>query len=448
MKHHRFRCLTAAAALVAASPAVAQDASELRVVYRDSSFVQAMMDGAKEQFEAANPGVTIELEPISASSRDYYTKVSLMNQSESTAPDIIYEDGFYVTANAAAEYLYPLEDHLAGWDEWSKFDDAIKQNGTSFIDGKVYSIPLGTDTQAIWYNKELFAEAGLPTDWQPETWQDILDAAATLKEKLPDVTPLNVYVTKASSEATTMRGLYNLLSGTPGGLNGNLMDPTDGKWITGSQGMVDSLAFLKTIYDAGYLPSDSMLQEPNLQNVVVEQMAPKGEIAMFMDGSWNWARWTESGNAPWEGWNDKLGMAKIPTQNGQDPQFTTMSGGWTIAMSPTTPDKDLAFDFLTTVANHENSLTYSILAGSVGVREDVVTDPAFLEANPTAEFFSSLVEYTNFRPALEVYPQVSSLTQEIMESVTVGGMSAEDAAANYDRQLTRLVGSRNVKEAD
>ena len=94
------------------------------------------------------------------------------------------------------------------------------------------------------------------------------------------------------------------------------------------------------------------------------------------------------------------------------------------------------------------SLTYSILAGSVGVREDVVTDPAFLEANPTAEFFSSLVEYTNFRPALEVYPQVSSLTQEIMESVTVGGMSAEDAAANYDRQLTRLVGSRNVKEAD
>jgi multiple sugar transport system substrate-binding protein len=439
--------MTAAIALAVASPALA-DAAELRVVYRDSSFVQAMMDGAKEQFEAANPGVSIQLEPISASSRDYYTKVSLMNQSDSTAPDIIYEDGFYVTADAAAEYLYPLDEKLAGWADWAKFDGAIKQNGTSFIDGKIYSIPLGTDTQAIWYNKELFAEAGLPTDWQPESWQDILDAAATLKAELPDVTPLNVYVTKASSEATTMRGLYNLLSGTPGGLNGNLMDPADGKWIVGSQGMVDSLAFLKTIYDEGYLPSDSMLQEPNLQNVVVEQMVPKGEIAMFMDGSWNWARWTENGNAPWEGWDEKLGMAKIPTQNGQAPHFTTMSGGWTIAMSPMTEDKDLAFDFLTTVANHKNSLTYSILAGSVGVREDVTADPAFLEANPTAEFFSSLVQYTNFRPALEVYPQVSSLTQEVMEAVTVGGQSPEEAAANYDRQLTRLVGSGNVKEAN
>jgi len=440
--------IAALVVLSAGGAAVAQDVEELRVVYRDSSYVTAVMEAAEAEFEAAHEGVDIVLEPIAASSRDYYTKVSLMNQSASTAADIIYEDGFYVTADASAEFLYPLDEMLAGWDDWSKFNEAAKANGTSFADGKVYSIPLGTDTQGIWYNRKLFEAAGLPADWQPTSWADILDAASSIKEAHPDVTPLNIYVTKASGEAATMRGMLNLLSGTPGGLSGNLLDPEDQKWIVGSQGFRDTLAFMKEAYESGYLVSDSDLQEPRLQNLVAEQMATAGEVAMFIDGSWIWSRWEESGNAPWAEWQETLGIAKIPTQDGADPYFTSMSGGWTIAMSPTTPDKELAFDFLTTVANYENSLTYSVLAGSIGVRDDVNTDPAFLDANPTAEFFSSLVQYTNFRPALELYPQVSSLIQETMESVTVGGASVEDAAARYDRQLARLAGSDNVKSAE
>ena len=103
---------------------------------------------------------------------------------------------------------------------------------------------------------------------------------------------------------------------------------------------------------------------------------------------------------------------------------------------------------MTTVANFENSLTYAIRAGSIGVRKDVIADETYLETNPTAGFFSSLVEVTNFRPALEIYPQVSSLIQETMEAVTVGGDSVEDAAGRFDRQLTRLAGSSNVEKAN
>ena len=440
---------TAILALATGLGSVAHAADgELRVVYRDSSFVTAVMESAEEAFESAHPGIDVVLESISASSRDYYTKVSLMNQSDSTAPDVIYEDGFYVTSDAAAGYLEPLDDRLAEWDDWAKFVDIAKQNGTSFVDGKLYAIPLGTDTQAIWYNKNVLTEAGLPADWQPESWQDILDAAAQIKENVPDAIPLNLYVTKAGGEAPTMRGLMNLLSGTPGALPATLYDPADGKWVTGSKGMADTLSFLKTVYEAGYLASDNELQDGNFQHVLVEQRAPSDEVGMFIDGSWIWSRWAETGSAPWEDWTDVIGMAKIPTQDGGGNGFTSMSGGWTIAMTTYADDKDAAFDFLTTVADHTRSLQYSVLSGAVGVREDVNTDPAFLDANPTAGFFSSLVEVTNFRPALEIYPQVSSLIQETMEAVTVGGASVEDAMERYDSQLTRLAGRSNVKAAE
>ena len=436
-----------AAGFACGLPALAQ-AEELSVVYRDSPYVSAVMEAAKAEFEAEHPGDTIELNAISSSARDYYTKVSLMNQSASTAPDIIYEDGFQITADAAAGYLEPLDERLSGWEEWDQFSQIAVQNGKSFVDGKVYGIPLGTDTQAIWYNKDLLEKAGVGADWQPKTWQDILDAAAKVKENLPGVDPINIYVTKAGNEASTMRGLMNLISGTPGGLSATLFDPETQKWVVGSKGFRDALAFLKTAYDNGYLVSDTDLQDSSFQNVLVEQRVPDGKVAMFIDGNWIWARWIESGTAPWAAWNETLGMAKIPTQNGQGNGFTSMSGGWTIAMSPKTDDKDLAFDFMTTVANFENSLTYAIRAGSIGVRKDVIADETYLETNPTAGFFSSLVEVTNFRPALEIYPQVSSLIQETMEAVTVGGDSVEDAAGRFDRQLTRLAGSSNVEKAN
>ncbi|SNU02311.1 carbohydrate ABC transporter substrate-binding protein, CUT1 family [Ruaniaceae bacterium KH17] len=417
----------------------------LKVVYRESPFVTAVMESAKASFVAEHPDVDIVFEPINASASDYFTKVALMNQSPSTAPDIIYEDGFNVTADASAGYLAPLDEFVAEWEDWGQFSEVIRQNGTSAVDGSVYAVPLGTDTQAIWYNKEVFAQAGLPADWQPEDWDDVLDAAAAISSAVPDIVPLNVYATKANGEAATLRGMLNLLAGTPGSLQENLFNVEAQQWIGGSQGFEDALTFLQTAHQAGYLPADGDMQDASLESIVVEQWAPSGNVGMFIDGSWIWSRWEESGSAPWPAWSEALGLAKIPTRDGQAPGFATISGGWTIAIGANTPDPELAFDFVKAAASQENGLQYALLAGSIPVRDDVLSDPEYLASNPTAEFFAELLPNTHFRPGLEEYPQVSSLIQEIMESVTVGGQDVSAAAERYATQLERIVGSDAVR---
>lgn len=417
----------------------------LSVVYRESPFVNAVMNSAKESFAKLHPDVEVKFEAIDASAADYFTKVALMNQSPSTAPDIIYEDGFNVTADAAAGYLLPLDDYVADWEDWGQFSEVIRENGTSAIDGSVYAVPLGTDVQAIWYNKDVFEKAGLPRDWQPEDWDGVLEAAAQIKENVPDAVPLNVYSTRANGEAATLRGMLNLASGTEGGLESTLFDRESQQWVGESQGLTESLTFLQQAHEAGYLPSDADMQDPSLESIVVEQWAPEGKVGMFIDGSWIWSRWEESGSAPWPAWSDTLGLAKIPTRTGAEPGFTTVSGGWTVAISSATPDPDLAFDFVKAVADRENALQYALLAGSIPVRDDVLNDPEYLASSPTAEFFSGMLSGTNFRPGLEAYPQVSSLIQETMESVTVGGSDVSSATERYAKELANVVGSDAVK---
>src|SRR3954462_7377967 len=102
------------------------------VMYEHSDAFTALDDlfqKIKPEFETANPGVTVELEPVEASDDDYETKLELAQRSAKTAPDVVYEDSDSVRAGAEAGYLLNLDDHLAGWKDWHQFTDAAKAAG-------------------------------------------------------------------------------------------------------------------------------------------------------------------------------------------------------------------------------------------------------------------------------------------------------------------------------
>ena len=206
----------------------------LRIAYQKTSSFTAMdelMQTVKAEYEKEYPDRKVELVPIEAEQDQYFTKLALMNGSADTAPDVIYEDTFQIRSDAAAGYLQPLDDYLAKWDDWSLYDEGAKQAGLG-DDGKTYGVSLGTDTRGIYFNKALFEEAGLPADWQPTSWDDILEAARAVKKANPDVIPLNVYASKALGEATSMQGFEMLMYGT----DNQLMDLDTNKWVPGSKG--------------------------------------------------------------------------------------------------------------------------------------------------------------------------------------------------------------------
>jgi multiple sugar transport system substrate-binding protein len=58
------------------------------------------------------------------------------------------------------------------------------------LNGKVYGVTQGLNTQALSYNKEDFRKAGLPVPWHPKNWAEIMAAALKIKEKVPGVTPM------------------------------------------------------------------------------------------------------------------------------------------------------------------------------------------------------------------------------------------------------------------
>lgn len=132
-------------------------------------------------FEAANPGVTIDISAMAH--EDMLTKLDAAFQT-GDAPDIYMERGggelaAHVEAGLVQDVTTSAADSIA----------TVGANVDGFtVDGKVYAVPFSMGVVGFWYNKALFAQAGITT--APATMDEFY--AAIDKLKAAGIQPISV----------------------------------------------------------------------------------------------------------------------------------------------------------------------------------------------------------------------------------------------------------------
>ena len=396
----------------------------------------------KDSYEKWDKKDQIELEfaPITGSEGDYYTKVALQLADKNTCPDVVIEDTFQLPNDVSAGYLTNLDSYTANYEPWNDgtYYESIKA-GSMDSNGSVYGIPFSTDARGIWYNKEIFKKAGLPEDWNPETWQDILDACAAVKKNVPDVIPFWCNSGVATGEATSMQTYEMLLYGT-----GEQLLDENGKWIVKSQAIQDTLQFISDVYTNGYGPSLSLILNGQATNTARREYIPQQKVAMVMDGAWIYSNWEENGASPWPEYKEIMGLAAMPKQNGGG--TITMSGGWTVSIPENSDAKDAAFELIKELMEPENYTSCVMAQGSIATRADSAEDEVYasqLFLNRATEILAGGDAY--FRPQNEQYSVVTTSIQAMVESV-VSGSTPEEAMNQYAMDVARVVGDENVVE--
>lgn len=399
-------------------------------------YEQQWWTNVQKQLDAEHSNIKLKLEPIIADEGSYYTKLDLMLRSASTAPDIIREDSFLIGSDATAGYLAPLDSYLNAWSDYKQQWFPSMQSITTFNNHN-YGVMDGTDVRLVWYNKDIFQKAGLPTDWQPKSWADLLAAAQTIKSKVPGVIPINLYSGVPMDEASSMQGFEMLLYGT----QNPLYNYKDGKWVVSSQGFENALKFVQQVYSSSNLlgPTNDIALSTSAGNTVAQQLLPQGKLAIDIDGSWLPGSWEKGGQAPWAQWQQTMGMAKMPSETGGAPGNVTLSGGWAYSISALSTHKDQSFQVLK-VANSTNLLAgYDVAAAQIAPRKDIANVPAYADL-PGNNFFSSLVTFSQFRPAFPAYPKISVQIDSAMQGV-MQGKSPADAMASYAQAVKGIVGA-------
>jgi raffinose/stachyose/melibiose transport system substrate-binding protein len=128
--------------------------------------------GAVKAFEAAHPGVTINMQNIQ--NEDYDGKLQTALNSN-TAPDIFFQrGGGKELAMVNAGQLQAL--NLTAADKANVIPGALAADS---INGTVYGIPLDANPEGIYYSKDLFSKAGITST--PTTIPELEADVAKLK---------------------------------------------------------------------------------------------------------------------------------------------------------------------------------------------------------------------------------------------------------------------------
>jgi len=393
--------------------------------------------------KAKGVAATIKFQASGVDDEKYKARLSLDLKTRSGA-DVIAADGIWVGEFAEAGYILPLDKVVgpstAQWDGWAQIPKSVQANA-QFGD-KSYGIPAGTDGRVLYYNKKLFAKAGLPTDWAPKSWADILAAGSALK-KLPGVAPLQINAGTAMGEATTMQGALPLLVGT------GTQIYSDGKWEGNTKQVRDVLGFYKDIY-AGGLGSTAFQQAAKGRDESFAAFAA-GKVGVLLEGDYFWRSVInpKDGVAPMTTRDADVGYAIIPAQKpgsgvkGQD--FVSMSGGSGYFLNPSTKYPQQAWELLTFM-NSPESLK-ALLNGEARITARLDVNKDVLSADPLLSMISEkILPLTTYRPGEAVYPQVSAALQQATADV-VSGKSVADAAAAYQKAVEKAVGAAKVRSS-
>lgn len=133
-----------------------------------SPTIEAAINKAKAEYEAAHEGVTIDI--ATQSTADFYSSYTMALMNKDNFPDIAYVDHVFVQRLAYDGIIGNLSDY--GADEVKdKFIDSLWS--TTQFNGGTYALPMSANVLTVAYNKALltkvlgkeFTDADMPKNW-------------------------------------------------------------------------------------------------------------------------------------------------------------------------------------------------------------------------------------------------------------------------------------------
>ncbi|WP_336774891.1 extracellular solute-binding protein [Paenibacillus sp. MMO-58] len=312
-----------------------------------------MMKKIVKQYETDHPNVKIELDSLNTDQQ----KQKLKTQAAShEVPDItIVNPAAQMQPYVDAKLFAPLNDMVEQNGLKDTFQDGVLDFYT--FDNNLYALPDGNNIGVVYYNKDLFQQAGIANP--PTTFEEMIADVKTLKAK--GIQPM------AIGEKDTWTGSFlfmNILLRTNGG-PGFLSDVVAGKKTFEDPAFVEAVDAMQNLIQAGAFQEGVTSFDYNAG----ENIFKTGKAAMYYMGSW-----ATGGIETSEALKDKVGVFKFPTVNGKgDPNQFMLAPGSAFAISADSKHLQETKDFLNYFMLNFPKEAFAV-KGAVGLAQKVDGD--------------------------------------------------------------------------
>ncbi|NNG37540.1 ABC transporter substrate-binding protein [Nakamurella sp. DB0629] len=275
-------------------------------------------------------------------------------------------------------------------------------------DGKLYAVPANYATLSLYYNKALFAAAGV----KPPT------TVAELKSAAKALTKDGTYGLVLADNNTIP--MWPVLQWLEGG------DIVDGKNCS----VLNTAAGRSSLQPWVGLVADDKVSPVGLTGAEADALFSAGKAAMEINGPWAAAGYKKAGI--------DLGIIKVPLDtNGKS---VTLGSTVPLAISAKTKYPEQAQEFLAYWTSKTAQKKFSLTTGFPSLRTDLADDPE-LRADPVVSVFSAQVPGARlYLPKVPNATQVDSEAYVTMIGSLTRGTALNDATDSASAKIDELTG--------
>jgi multiple sugar transport system substrate-binding protein len=357
---------------------------------------------AAKQCSAASGGkYTININLLSTASDQQ--RVSLVRRlaAQDSSIDIVAMDVDWTAEFATAKWIRPWPAAVAAQETKGDLPGPI---ATATWQGKLYAGPINSNTQLLWYRKDLVKTP-------PKTWTEMInDAIALAKQGKPH------FIEEQGSQYEGLTVWFN-----------SLVDSAGGQILTKNNKVVVGQS-TKLAASIMHQLATSPAADPSLNTDMEDQgrvAFEKGTAAFEINYPFVWPA------AAAAGIQKKMGYALFPTVTpGTAPKVSI--GGYNLGVSSYSKHPQEAFAAIQCLTQPKNQVTYAVKGGLAPVAASVYDLPSIAKPYPFHALLKQQIEHYGIRPQTPAYADVTlaiqkslSPTSSIQPNTVVSTLSSE-----------------------
>jgi multiple sugar transport system substrate-binding protein len=257
--------------------------------------------------------------------------------------------------------------------------------------GRLYAAPINSNTQLLWYRKDLVKQFGGP----PKTWDQMLNEAATLaKQGKPH------YIEEQGAQYEGLTVWFNSLVNSAGG---QIITKSDKVVVGHSTEVAASIMHRLATGPAA---------DPSL-NVDMEDQARIGFESGTAAFELNYPFVYPAAKADVPKIFKVMGYAPFPTVTPGTPPHVSI-GGYNLAVSAFSPHPQLAFQAIECLTQPKYQVTYAVEGGLPPVNASVYSEQSFQKAYPFGAVIKRQLQTYGIRPQTPSYADVTLAIQKTL----------------------------------
>jgi sn-glycerol 3-phosphate transport system substrate-binding protein len=384
--------------------------------------ITKFVDGLAADFEKENPGIKVK--PIYAGSyTDTLTKaLTAVKSNDAPTMSVLLSTDMYTLIDEDA--IVPIDPLLKSADDqaWLKgFYPAFMEN--SQTGGKTWGIPFQRSTIVLYYNKELFKEAGLDPNKPPANWKEMTEYGQKLTKR-----DASGKVTQWGVQIPSTGFPYWLFQALTTENDVILMNAAGTETYYDKPGVVEALQYWVDLTTKYKVQPEGIIDWGTTPKDFFER-----KVAMI---------WTTTGNLTNVKNNAKFdfGVAMLPANKRRG---SPTGGGNFFVFKQAKPDQQAAaLKFVKWVTSPARAAQWGIDTGYVAVRPDAWETPVmkkYVAEFPPAAVARDQLQYAVAELSTHDNQRVTKALNDGLQAALTGTKPAAQAMADAQREADRLL---------